>query len=357
MELDHGNTITNDCETFLPNFAAMSSFIFVTTVKSNIHCFPHRRQPSANSPSKKSVDSSVVGSANCVACQTLPRTLPRQKKVPPDIAVNAKTPSGNFASVLTTHLNAIMKGGASHNERHVTRMGLTQPLHQEKAPPDIYVSADSVLEKFAMRLTTHFDVTMTGGDLPKGRSQPRALHAGIHKTGPDMISADTCFWRKTDSGGKNSTIHLKPPVHTASTVAIYNADGNFPFRLTQKRTLKLWKSGNRIDALQKCQRTKFTAAPNARFGWNCAVRILEGVSSPPLTKTESQRRHLGILLPESYGTMGQSSSRTGISSCTWRPAAGTSTMIPKFSERVRCCNCSIVDVCYTVDCFTINCST
>ena len=176
---------------------SFATFSFLSAFKSIIHCFPHERQPSSVSPPKKSVNLSVVESANCVVRQTFSRTLPRRKKVPPDIAVNAKTPSGYFALVLTTHFNATMTGGALYDGRHVTIVGLTPPLQQEKAPPDIYVNAGSFPKKFAMSSTAHFDVMMKGEDLPKGRSQPRALHAGIRTTGPDMIGAGTCFGRKS----------------------------------------------------------------------------------------------------------------------------------------------------------------
>ena len=333
MGPDYRNTITRECEILFPNSSATFSSLFVSAVTPNIHCSPHKFRPSVNSPPKKSVDLSVVGSANCVACQTFSRALPRQKKkVPPDIAVNAKMPSGNFALILTTHFNAIMKG-ASHNERHVTIMGLTQPFHQEEVPPDIYVNADSFLKKFAMCPTAHFDVVMKGGALPKGRSQPRALHAGIHKTGPDMIGNDTCFGRKTESWGDAPTIHRNLPAHSTSTVALYSADDDFSFPRIWKYALELWNSGNRVDAFQKCRQTKYIAGPGSRFGWKYAARILEGGSYPLPAKMESFDRRLAILSSGLHGMMGRSSSRTGWSSCTWRPAAGTSTIIPKFSER------------------------
>ena len=275
METGHGNTIMNDGETFPLNTAA--KFSFLVNVIAYIHGLPHERQPSVFSPPKKSVNSSVVESANCVDCQTSSRAPPRRKKkVPPDIAVNAKTPSGYFALVLTTHFNGTMKGGASNIGRHVTKTGLTQPLQQKKAPPEIYVDADSFPKMFAMCSNAHSDVTMKGG-ASQGRSQPKAFHAGIRTTGPDMIGAGTCFGRKTESWGDLPVNHLKFPANTILTVALYDADDDFSFHRIRTQNLNIRNNGSCINVLQKWRQTKCMAVPNAHLAWNFAIRILETV--------------------------------------------------------------------------------
>ena len=230
-------------------------------------------------------------------------------------------------------------------------MDQIQPLQQEKAPPDIYVNADSFNKKFARYLTVHYDFMMKRGPPLKGRSLSRAFHAGIRTTGPDMIGAGTCFGRKTESWRDFPANYLKLLAYATLTVALYNADDDFLFRRIHNQALKIQNNGNRIDALQKCRWTKYMAVPDAHFEWSSAVWIFKSGSSPSMTKKEIHSRFLActppiegltdILSPGSNGTMGRSSSWIGLSSCIRRPAAGISTTIPKFSERERWLNHSI----------------